>query len=63
MIDTETRCVVATFNVGGYPVGVALSPDGASAYVADNDGDTVSVIDTRAELSQRPSISEGPRPE
>ncbi|OAN27477.1 Ig-like domain-containing protein [Mycolicibacterium iranicum] len=33
-------------NVGGRPVGVALSPDGTRAYVTHQDTDHVSVIDT-----------------
>ena len=36
----------STIAVGATPVGVAVSPDGARAYVTNDDGDTVSVIDT-----------------
>jgi YVTN family beta-propeller protein len=34
-------------NVGGGPIGVALTPDGSYLYVANYDDDTVAVIDTR----------------
>ena len=33
-------------NVGSYPWGVAVSPDGTKVYVANEYGNTVSVIDT-----------------
>ena len=35
-----------TIEVGTYPVGVALSPDGTHAYVANFGSNTVSIIDT-----------------
>ena len=50
-IDTATNTVVANITVGVIPVGVAITPDGTQAYVANfgshfvSDG-TVSVIDT-----------------
>jgi YVTN family beta-propeller protein len=55
VIDTASNTVVATIPVGEYPNGVAITPDGAHAYVANNlsptDGSinsagVVSVIDT-----------------
>jgi YVTN family beta-propeller protein len=58
VIDTATNTVVATitienlpqcspsFSVGCEPAGVAITPDGAFAYVANQGGFTVSVIDT-----------------
>jgi len=45
VIDTVTNTVVATIPVGDGPFGVAITPDGTRAYVA-NLGGTVSVIDT-----------------
>jgi DNA-binding beta-propeller fold protein YncE len=36
--------VIATIDVGDAPAGVAVSPDGATAYVAHNLDGTVSVI-------------------
>ena len=45
VIDTVTNTVVATIPVGDGPFGVAITPDGTRAYVA-NFGGTVSVIDT-----------------
>ena len=45
MINTEDNTVSATVTVGSGPDGVAITPDGLSAYVA-NGGSTVSVINT-----------------
>ncbi|MCD2158387.1 YncE family protein, partial [Rhodococcus cerastii] len=38
--------VVATVGVGGRPDGVAITPDGAHAYVVNYGSSSVSVIDT-----------------
>jgi YVTN family beta-propeller protein len=38
--------VLATIGVGRSPFGVAITPDGKSAYVANHSDNTVSVIDT-----------------
>ena len=46
MIDTATDAVTATVSVGSYPLGVAVSPNGSRAYVANDGSGTVSVIDT-----------------
>ena len=47
MIDTASNMVVATVPVGTFPDGVAVTPDGKHAYVAnDIFPGTVSVIDT-----------------
>jgi YVTN family beta-propeller protein len=48
VINTATNKVTAAIPVGGFPFGVAVSPDGRRVYVA-NEGppsQTVSVIDT-----------------
>ena len=45
-IDTATNTVCATIAVGNSPFGIAITPDGATAYVTNNGGLTVSVIDT-----------------
>src|SRR5262249_44213812 len=45
VIDPATNTVVATVRVGDAPTDVAITPDGARAYVANFGGD-VSVIDT-----------------
>src|SRR5256885_2255641 len=45
VIDTATNTVVATIPVGLAPLGVAITPDGTRAYVA-NGSNIVSVIDT-----------------
>jgi YVTN family beta-propeller protein len=46
VIDTATYKVVATIPVGQYPAGVAITPNGAFAYVANFNSNSVSVIDT-----------------
>src|SRR5437899_6572939 len=46
VIDTATYSVVATIPVGQYPAGVAITPNGAFAYVANFNSNNVSVIDT-----------------
>jgi len=46
VIDTATNTVVATVDVGIFPIDVAVSPDGTRAYVVNSSGSTVSVIDT-----------------
>jgi YVTN family beta-propeller protein len=46
VIDTASNSVVATIPVGGFPDGVATTPDGIRAYVTNAFDSTVSVIDT-----------------
>ena len=60
MIDTATNTVIATIPVGNCPAGVAVSPDGATAYVANLDG-TVSVIDTATNtVTATITVGDGP---
>ena len=46
VIDTASNTVVATVGVGACAGGVAITPDGTRAYVANVCSDSVSVIDT-----------------
>jgi YVTN family beta-propeller protein len=46
VIDTATNMIVDTITVGSPAFGVAVSPDGTTAYVANAADGTVSVIDT-----------------
>lgn len=46
VIDTTTNTVIATVPVGAGPFEVAITPDGARVYVANNISDAVFVIDT-----------------
>src|SRR3989442_402718 len=46
VIDTASYKVVATIPVGQYPAGVAITPNGAFAYVANFNSNNVSVINT-----------------
>jgi YVTN family beta-propeller protein len=45
VIDTLTNTLVGTITVGQSPWGIAITPDGTRAYVANSSG-TISVIDT-----------------
>jgi YVTN family beta-propeller protein len=48
-------------NVGGGPIGVALTPDGTYLYVANYDDDTVVVIDTRDQtINATIAVGDGP---
>jgi YVTN family beta-propeller protein len=46
VIDAPTNMLVGSIQVGSHPHGIALTPDGKKAYVANFDDKTVSVIDT-----------------
>ena len=46
VIKTSTNTVVKTVTVGSGPVGVAITPNGSDAYVANRGSNTVSVIKT-----------------
>lgn len=53
--------VVGTVTVGSAPNGVAVTPDGTHAYVANNNGGSVSVIDTATNAVVRAvSVGMGP---
>lgn len=45
VIDTVDNSVVTTIGVGTSPGGVAVSPDGSRAYVANRGSNTLSIID------------------
>lgn len=52
---------IARVPVGRYPAGVAWSPDGREAYVAERDDDTVAVVDIRsASVRQRIRVGRHP---
>ena len=46
VIDTATDKVTATFNVGGKPRGIALSPDRSRLYVSEQGSNSALIIDT-----------------
>jgi len=46
VISTATNSIVSNIPVGGYPIGVAVSPDGTRAYVVNRGAVTLSVINT-----------------
>jgi YVTN family beta-propeller protein len=56
-----TPHVIATIDVGDAPAGVAVTPDGATAYVANVVDDTVSVIDTATNtVTATITVGDGP---
>jgi YVTN family beta-propeller protein len=46
VINTGTNTVIATVPVGAHPLNFAITPDGASTYVADAGANSVTVIKT-----------------
>jgi YVTN family beta-propeller protein len=46
VIDTSTNTITAAVNVGDFPNGIAVTPDGKKVYVANMYGKNISVIDT-----------------
>ena len=46
VIDTVSNKGVASIKVGDLPAGVAITPDGKRAYVANSAARSVSVVDT-----------------
>ncbi|MGI6465206.1 MAG: YncE family protein [Methanobacterium sp.] len=61
VIDTATNNVTTTILVGTGPIGVAVSPDGTTVYVANYLSNYVSVIDT-ATNTQTATIPVGYNP-
>ncbi len=57
VVDLDGRSATQTIRVGGVPEGIALSPDNATLWVADRDGDRVHVLDKASgkELAQMPT--------
>jgi uncharacterized delta-60 repeat protein len=61
VIDTATNKVVATVPVGEDPVGVAVTPNGASVYVTNYVSFTVSIIDAATnEVAHTVPVGEWP---
>jgi YVTN family beta-propeller protein len=50
VIDTTSNGVATTVSVGTNPLGVAITPDGARAYVTNRGSNDVWVIDTASNL-------------
>ena len=61
MLDTVTNTVTATVAVGPNPVGVAVNLAGTRAYVANESGNSVSVIDI-ATNTVTATVTVGPFP-
>jgi len=49
-ISIPSNTTIATISVGTNPQNIAITPDGASAYVVNGQSNNVSVIDTRANI-------------
>ncbi len=45
--DTTTNSLAAVIQVGVTPTGIAITPDGSHLYVVNNQGASITVIDTR----------------
>ena len=54
VINTATNQVISTIGVGSSPQGLAISPDGTKAYVANGGSNTVSVINTATKPRTKP---------
>jgi YVTN family beta-propeller protein len=50
VIDVTTRQVIRTLSIGGWPLRVAVRPDGRRAYVSQFSGTSIAVIDTATNL-------------
>jgi YVTN family beta-propeller protein len=50
VIDVGTRQVIRTLSIGGWPLRVAIRPDGRRAYVSQFRGTSIAVIDTATNL-------------
>jgi len=61
VINTATNLVIATIPVGTNPEGLAIRPDGAFVYVANNGSGDVSVINTTTNTVTA-TVSLGPNP-
>ena len=46
VIYTGTNTVIATFDVGQFPMGIAVTQDGKKVYVTNSETSDVSVLDT-----------------
>src|SRR5208283_3340402 len=46
VINTATNKIISTLNVGQFPWGVAVNPDGTKVYVANSGSNNISVINT-----------------
>ena len=60
VIDTASVTVVATVAAGGGPAFVTVSPDGARAYVTNQGGGRVSVIDMRQPVVATVAVGSSP---
>ena len=61
LIDTATNTVDPTLTAGANPESIAITPDGTTAYVADNGSGTMVPIDT-ATNAVGAAIGVGPGP-
>jgi YVTN family beta-propeller protein len=49
VIATDSNTIIKTVEVGSTPIGIAVTPDGAHVYVANQGSNTVSVINTASD--------------
>ena len=60
-INVATNTTEANIPVGNNPLGIAITPDGSTAYVANNYSDTVTPIDLATDAAE-PAINVGSGP-
>ena len=60
VINTATITVVKTVKVGSIPYGVAITPNGADAYVTNYSSNSVSVINTTTDSLKTVTVGKGP---
>ncbi|MDI9915675.1 YncE family protein, partial [Rhodococcus sp. IEGM 1379] len=58
----QTAAVTVTIAVGASPTGIAITPDGARAYVTNYYGNSVSVIETATNTVDTNTITVGANP-
>ena len=61
MIDSATDKVTVRVKVGNKPQGVAVNPTGTKVYVANQDSNTVSVIDSSNKVTVTVKVGNMPQ--
>ena len=56
VIDTATNSVTSNVAVGSQPEGIAITPDGKTAYVANSGANTVTPIDVAPGKADTPIV-------
>ncbi|HEY7255425.1 MAG TPA: PKD domain-containing protein [Solirubrobacterales bacterium] len=62
VLEYPSNRLAGTIHVGGEPVDVAITPDGQEAWVVNQAGDSVSVIDTKTQTVVAGAVAVGEAP-